>query len=517
MITKLLTKQLRSKEVLLHKNFHSMVNQAKFHNLSFLGGQDYVYGKDGRGNPILGKLSCREQDLSYRIRQEATIPRNYCGLLIKRDNSDIFRSPPKRSEEDPRYIEFVKNCTLGGANLDRTMRKALQIAQIEKRCYLVADHTNTKAEVKTLAQARADGDRPFIRVLHVDQVLNWTELDGTLVECIVSYEDQEGNSFIRYYNDEIVQDFYIDQDSENLGGAITAIGEPIAHGYTYRGQNSIPVVVLEPDFEGVAQIEALALLQKELTRWVSLRAVEGPNTLFTLTLASGVVGQSEFNNGQETDKQANLPIMTTGTDTVVLTGTDGGTFQRVGADATATVTISEVINEVIKDIYRMAGRSGGNPLATGQPQSGVSKIFDQKDLANILLALSEACEYAENQIVSLILEREYRYMPAPVFYERDFDNPSMSEASEEVEVFSNIRVPNVMKRKRIEMLRSEYFTFNEEEQNEYRIELLQLYPNTADESSDQSVSTVGEQEEPVEDDEDMTPEEGVTIEEQPSQ
>jgi len=183
-----------------------------------------------------------------------------------------------------------------------------------------------------------------------------------------------------------------------------------------------------------------------------------------------------------------------------------GTIQRLGADVSACTVLMEVIGKVEEAIYRQAGIAAGNPLAqSGNPQSGLSKIFDQKDLASILLTLAYTAEHSEKEITKLIFQAESNMEVAPVEYDKDFDIPDYEQDLNQMEMTSNLKIPNVVKRKAIDGFISTFFELDDDERSEYEAQLLELYPDDTAEPSDQTVPPVGEQEE--------TTEEGITIEE----
>lgn len=491
-------KQVLSTELLFHEDYKTEQTKTKFWDLSYRCGVDYIDGKDARNKPLLKKFRCEEDD-DYIYRKDVTKPRNHVGNILNKMNGYVFRTPAERPEQDQKYIDFTNNASLSGETIDKVMKRGLLYAQIEGKSYLVADHTNTSAEVKTLAQARADGDRPFIRVVRTYSVINWSENDNILTEIAILYTDENGQKFVRYYDEQYVQDFYVDEDDN-----IVSIGTVIPHNYP-----TLPVVVLKPDFANDSQAESLSELQQELTFWLSLLNVEGTKNVYTLHTFTGVL-PPDYNDESKTSNRAKFSM---GTNSIVYLG-EQGSLNRMGADTSACTVLMDVINKVEEAIYRQAGIAAGNPLAqSGNPQSGLSKIFDQKDLASILLTLADAAEYAENKITDIIFRAESNMEVMPARYDKAFDIPDYEQDLNEIEMTSNLKIPNIIKRKAINGFISTFFDLTEEERVEYEAELMNLYPDDTAEPSDETIPPVGEQQEPTEEGEMTPPEEGVTIEE----
>ena len=475
----MLEKLLSGGQDFIHKDYKNLQTKISFWKASYRCDSDLLQEKDAHSRPILTQFSC-EPSQDYEYRKKVTKPRAHVGNILSKMNGYIFRNPPSRSLSTPAFLDFVRTASLKGDPLDKVIKKALLDAQIEGCSYLVADNTNTTAEQKTLAQARAEGDRPFVRVVSRESVLNWVENDGYLTEAIVLYQNTDGQFFIRHYTDLTIQDFLLDDSLK-----IVSSGALLSHGYA-----SIPIVRLKPDFATNSQCESLAELQQELTFWLSLLAVEGTKSVYTLHTFTGTPPPPE-----QDGKRLNVSM---GTNSIIYLGEEGS-LGRIGAETSASTALMEIISKVEQALYRQAGMASGDPFATNQPQSGLSKLFDQKDLASVLITLADAAEHAENQIIKLLFNPSENQVS---FYDKSFDLATYTDQLSEVEQTIEMKLPNVLKRQTIDELMNKHFSLTEEEQSEYEAQLLMLYPN--------------EQEEPVTPDitTQTLPEEGVTITEE---
>lgn len=440
------------------KNYEKELKKVNFWRASYRVDTDYLTEKDAKGQSILMTFPC-EGSSEYQYRLQNTKPRNHCGGIIKKQNGFVFKAPIERPEEDVDYQEFIKDCDLAGKTMDEFMQKSLLCSQIDGYTAIVIDHTNKTGETKTLQQARADGDRYFLRLIKKESIVNATVNDDVLTEIIIRYVDEEGRDFIRYYNKTFVQDYLVDDQDK-----VVAAGQAVAHGYV-----DIPVVIHKPMFESGSQIEPIAELQQGLAQTLSYMAVEIASSVYTL---HAYVGEQP-----EPDENGKIPNVTLGNNRVIYLG-ESGSLQRIGADQNASTILQTQIEKTEEAIYRTAGVVSASPFQSNAPQSGLSKMYDMADLASILTILASSCEQAENKAMQVLFETMKGLAPADAQYDRDFDLPDfMGELTELKEVLT-IGIPEVVKENHVRGFVSRNYQLNEEEQARFESEM-------------------GEQEEPV--------------------
>lgn len=429
------------KEKLYHKDYAKLEKRRKFWNISYDVDDEYVDGVDGKGNPIITKVRCEDNE-DYKYRKLCTVPRNHCKIILDRYNGVVFRNSPRRSEENTDYLDFIANADISGNPINKVMSLALKDAQINGSAILVADHTGSSG-TRTLAQARAENERPFIRVVNPSALLNWSVNDGILTEVLIKLVSENGVPFVKYYNDEMFIDFSIKDNKvyEQIDSG--------SHGYP-----RIPVVMLvESDF---AQIQPIAELQKDLANKLSLKNVELCQKVYTQDVFVGEL--------PELDENGNVDVTIGGSSRIIYLGPDGK-LERIGADVAAAERLSEEIADIERAIYRVSGLVSSNPFDVGSPQSGVSKAYDDAQSSDIARSLAAATQNAENNIVSLIMLANHGFEPAKAVYDKEFSINSKSVAINEVKELLRLPIPDVLKTNTIKSLKNGYFSLSEEEED----------------------------------------------------
>lgn len=412
-------------------------------------------GRDAHNKPILTKFRCEDQ-ADYQYRKDITKPRNHLGIIIDRYNGFVFRKDPVRSEEALSYSEFIEAADLSNNDLNTVMSEALKAAQVDGFSILVADTTATPG-VKTLAQAKAENARPFIRVVEANSLINWNIIDGYLTEALILYEDAEGKPFARYYNDTKIIDYSYSKAS--LGGVINEYD----HGY-----GDIPVVMLDPGFPGYSQAAPIAELQQELTTTLSLLKVEQTQSVYTQ--------QAFFGEPPELAEDGRPPAQVGGSSKILYLGQDGK-LERIGADVAASDALRRDIDDTEKAIYRISGLASSNPFQVGQPQSGVSKAYDDAQAADVARMLSRATQQAENKIMDLIFVANYNFKPAVAIYDKEFTLNTISSDLERTQQLIGSEVPDVLKSNNIRSMKNRHFSLNGEEEELFNEQLEVLYPS----------------------------------------
>lgn len=410
-----------------HPSFDSDRTARAFWRLSYRCGRTYITGLDALGQEVLVRHE-REQAASYLRRQRCAKPRNYCGPIIRQYNDFVFRREATGRDEEkaPVYLQLLEDADGRGTGLVKLMRTALKRAQIEREVYLLPDSTKPADGQMTQAQAKAQNVRTIIRLIGADSVIWWRDVDGVLAEALVLLTDHEGEEFARWYGPKTTQDIRLKQREEKdqkQTTVVASIEEEKAHPY-----GTCPLERLRPLFDdsddceaspGESQIAPLAELQQDVANKLSLLDSEIYDATFSQWIASGV----DKNRVGELDS---------GTTRVICLPDPASRFDSIGADPAQANTLREVIGDTVRELYRIAEISAGNPTEAAAPESGIAKAFKFNGLAANLSALADACEAAENGTMRRIFLANNIGDAPVVDYPGDFDSPDFAAELETV-------------------------------------------------------------------------------------
>ncbi len=446
-----------------------------FWRASYRCGRTYITGVDALGETVLVRHE-REQDDSFRRRQRCAKPRNYCGPITRQYNDFVFRreATGRDQETNPVYQQLLVDADGRGTPLVKLMRGALKRAQIEREVYILPDSTKPAGAAMTQAQAQAAKVRTVIRVIGADSVLWWRDLDGVLVEALVLFTDAQGVEFARWYGPSTTMDVALRQD-EKAGQVVASLGAEVKHPY-----GPCPLERLRPLFDdsddsdaspGESQIAPLAELQQDVANKLSLLDSELYDSTFSQWIASGV------------DK-ARVGPLDMGNTRVICLPDPASRFDCVGADPAQANTLREVIADIVRELYRIAEISAGNPTEAGAPESGIAKAFKFNGLAANLSALADACEAAENGVMRRIfLALSLGESPA-VDYPGDFDSPDFAAELETViRVTAASTLPATIKRTVARRFADRCLSLDRDQAADFEAE-LEAIGSGADENAD---------------------------------
>jgi hypothetical protein len=459
---------VRDQELPQSAAYEDEVVARAFWRSSYRTGRDYSKSRDATGGPMLWAHE-RELADGYTRRLKTTKPRNHAGPIIRRYNDFVFRTPATRADAegdgggDPLYATLVDDVDGRGTSLDRFMREALQVAQVDREAYLLPDSTKpADAGQLTVAQAKAKGVRPIARRIDADAVPWWVIREGVLVEAVVLLEREDGTAFARWYGPATQMDIELTQPkSPGEWYRVTSWGGETPHKY-----GACPLVPLAPMFDTVAnqrgesQIHPLAESQQAIYNYLSLLNEELFNVVFSQVIATGVSATDVKNTSFGSARLLCLP-------------NPQAKFDVLGADPDQATSIRTSIADEERELYRMAGIATGDPMASpGDAESGVAKAFRFNDLAANLSALADACQTAENALMDRIYSAQGKTKPGPAQYPQEFDLPVMAdELSDIIRAISVQQIPDVIKKHMVRRFADRSLGLSDDEDAELESEL----------------------------------------------
>jgi hypothetical protein len=433
-----------------HDSYKSDAMARAFWRLTFETGRKYISGIDAEGGKILVPHEREKEGYSRRLRM--TKPRNHSGPIIRRYNNHVFRIEAQRPESESKIYNMLLADTDGEGNgITAFMSEALRMAQVERESYLMLDSTKQAEGEISKAQAEASGARPVIKLICPDNVLDWREYNGALVEVLVLMAREDGSQFARVYDKEGYVEAEIEtQDKIKKVGTVKA--------WTTHGYKGLPVIRLQP-FKGESQISPLAESQQLITNLMSWLIEEMGNVTFSQMVLTGVSAKEVKDVFVGNNRGICLPNA-------------ASSVTMIGADPAQAASIATSIADEQRELYRIAGVSSDDPLKSGTPESGIAKAFKHNDLSANLSALAGSVEEAENKAMRLMFGALNEKYPGDVKYPDEFDLPSIADDLQEViSVVTVSALPNTIKKKIAERFVQRHLSLDEEEQSEFESEL----------------------------------------------
>lgn len=420
-------KKLPQKEDLneLHQKWDFWLNSSKVDS-------KYLEGTDANGNDIINRFVC-EKENDYKDRRKRTSVKNLIGPVLNQYNSVVFRNQPER---DLRISDFISDVNGRGSHLDDIMRKALQSSLIFGIGPLLLQ--NNVGGIMSLAQSKLNGESQAIINVDPYALINWTIIDDYLTECIISFVDEEGKPFARYYNDQIVQDIYLDDKGNN----IKELGEEIPHGY-----GSIPVVLTTMNFPTESFVEPLAEIQKSVNNLQSLLSEEIIQNTFSRFVMSNI---ESFSNMTQEERE-NLEMVWSSRRLMIVP--DQAKVDRISSDTSQ----ADSIRATIKDELEQFGKTSGvasDELGAGA--SGESRRLARDNFFVVATTISSSLQAAENYLLTLYGEPLGIEVESS-FYSTDFEEPNFSEKILELRDILSLDIPEDIKEMSIERFRNEFF------------------------------------------------------------
>lgn len=435
------------------KDYDRQRQRRAFWRLSDRAKEDYASSKDALGNVILPPHD-READPRYKRRLGQSIVRRYVRPIINRYNDFVTRVEPVRQEGNAQYDQLLEDADGSGTDIDTFIKRALRQAQVDGAHYLLCDSNDSQIYLSAAEEQKA-GKRGVIRSINADEVLHKKTRNGAIVEGVVLMESDTGN-FLWSVTETATQRIEINDDFVVVG-----VGEVMSHGY-----GGCPLVALTPDVDGTcgedSQAAPLAEGQKRICNIDSWLHEELQAATFTTAVFLGVDAAQVKDVSVGPGKALCMP------------GSEGKTpaIAKLGADPAQAQSLRDSLAYEIREVYRTAGLSSGNPTETAQPESGVAKAFAFNEIEARCAALADACEYAENRSV-LLLSRAFNFpYPGDADYPDEFTVVDLEAELDLLLKMDTAALPPVLRRQQVNKIASSAFNLTGEEKNELAAELI---------------------------------------------
>jgi hypothetical protein len=428
-------------------DYNEMETKREFWGNSYeMERSSYFEDGDAEGKDVVIRFDCEELK-DYNLRKRNTPIRNYCSQIINKFNSSVFRNYPIRPWEVANP-DLAVNVDLLGNSADSFFKMCLKVAQIEGECWVIPDSTSDSTGFVSEAQKSQLGIRPFFRVIENDNIVDYEEINGTILEVAFIIEKEDG-MYLRWYDSTNTIEWKLQAVGSNYNiGQVTFEG---THGYS-----QMPVVRLKPLHGEESQISPLAENQKQIINYLSLLNQEISDSTFTRFILSGIRLPED---GDGTTKSK----VTWGAKRITVLEDQGAKLESLGADKNQADSIRESIKNEEESLYRVAGLSASSYSMDDAKLSGVSRLIAREDYYLIVKMLSSACEHFENTLIKLIWEIEGRGTYEPVVYSDDFAEPDIQEAILKLRDILALALPQVIKNKAIKEFSEKFFSLSEED------------------------------------------------------
>jgi len=416
-----------NKQLKFSEDFHSDLVKFKFWESSYAADSEYAYGKDERGNNVISRFTC-EEDNDYGDRLKRVTCRSHVTNIINRYNSSVFGNGVSRPFKNDKYQEWLYNVDGYGTTMTEFMRATLLEAQIYGESYFWVDSSASESQVTSMATSESVSS--ILRKIEIQNIVSYEEINNKLTEILFLVQADDGEWLALYFNDTERVTIHL----KNQGNTYTvkSIDEVVEHGYS-----RIPVVKCEPDIFSESQVASIAGSLKKVTNYLSLRDAELYDQTFTRFIISGI----RQTDNEESGKKDNIQW---GTRRMLMVEDPNVKVDKVGADVSQSESLTKAIVEEEIALYRSAALQASDPFKTGESASGLAKIVDRNEFENIAKALMNAVESAENTGSELAMEA----IGISDFVDVTYEDPQIADEASDI---SNLReilslnVPQVIK------------------------------------------------------------------------
>lgn len=400
-----------------HPEYLSNLPEWNFFWQSYIGGSIYITPTNLFSHRV-------ETTARYNKRLKRAYYYNYCAPVIDIYNQFIYSARIERSGEEEWLVNFRKNASGKGDNIDEMMSKANTLSAIFGTSFATVDvDQEGTPEIITAVYKQ----RPFIRILKPFNVVDWSlDKQGGFEWILLRFAVLEDSNPLvtRNYNLEFIlwmkdswvkfNESGIELDSgKNSLGFVPII--PINH---YPNEDDDSII-------GKSMIKDIARVNRGIFNWCSLLDSILYDQTFSLL---AVESSGEKDTGIE--KIGTAEAFTYEKDTKVPV--------FIAPDASQAQLFIDWIDRGIREIYRLASlERSGMVHRTQVIESGIAKAFDFVDTNQALstkaktLAETEmkitACVFAWEQvkkgahIESLLEAQETISSKVSVVYPRNFD------------------------------------------------------------------------------------------------
>lgn len=416
-----------NKPIPYHCDYKQMVIECEFFEEAIEVSADYWNVKDPNGNEALKKFTC-EDKADHKWRKQVSTPKNYVGSILNKYLSTCFQNKATRQETD-----VFTNVDLLGSTMPQFMQYATKQALIDGCSYIVPDSTISDSSMSEL-QRKVIGAREFLRLVTVEDTINWVDYLGHLMEIIIRFEDINEQKYYLHYDAE-----YVTRINVNERDVVTSIDAPIAH-----GKGTIPVVRVMPFDTDQSFVASGANMQLSINNLNSLEKVEIYKSTFTRYFAKG------FDLNRDSDGNP-IPIEW-GNERVFHASSDSADMKVLGASVDQADSIRKSIDDETQSLFRHYHLSASAYNEQNQVPSGYSLVISRSDFNSICSKIVQETERAENEVIKLVAPEV-----TPTIYSRTFIEPDKAEAISNLRDILSLAIPDDIKAQEIESFRNKFY------------------------------------------------------------
>lgn len=429
---------------------------------------DYAVGVDAQGQPLLPKHEREPADRYSRRRQQAIV-RRYAKPILDRYNDFVARGGVDRKEATSGpYAVLLNDADGAGTDMDRFMSTTRRHAQVDGLSYVLVD-ANDPNVYANVAQENQAKKRGILRRIDPNDVIWWRDWQGSVIEAVVLCMSKDGGRFGWYVTETTTQRVLLKLNEDGKQWVVASVEAEQKH--TYGG---CPLVRLYPDLsdEGScpgedSQCAPLAEGQKRICNIDSWLFEELQGCTFTTTAFLGVSADQVKEAIGGPGHAVCLPN----------SGGSNPSIAKIGSDVAQAASIRDSLAYEIRELYRVAGLSPGNPTEAAQPESGVAKAFAFNEIEAKCSALADATERTENRCVLLLSKGFGWAYPGDADYPDKFDAPDLAKELGICIQMQTAGLPDVLKRAQVMRIATAGFELTGDEKAELTSQLDEAKAN----------------------------------------
>lgn len=384
----------------------------------------------------------KEGNDEFKSRLERAYRFNHTREVVDLVDKYLWRSTElSRSEDAPDSVKrFWRRCKRNGWAIEKVMPSISRLTSIWGRVWIVVDSSATSAqEIRTKADEKQLDYRTFFHAVRPQDLLDvGYDDDGaiiwaTIAENIRDDDDPmtEGKTYphVRLWT--------------KTGWHLYAVGETTGKGQRLvdEGTHDLGICPVFPADNRISDelytsqslIEDIAYLDRAIANYLSnLDAIIQDQTFSQLAMPaqSSLFQELAGDDDKEGESHAMKRMQEVGTRRVFLYDAEGGQPMFLSPDPKQAQLITQVIQQIINEIYHCVGVAGERTKADNSMgidnSSGVAKAFDFERVNSLLVSKGQSLEWIENRLVEMVLrwhgEWDDKYIQEPlVQYPRTYD------------------------------------------------------------------------------------------------
>jgi hypothetical protein len=437
-----------------HPDYQSRLSHWDFLDAAYEGGREWFDTNIFR--------YIKEGDREFADRISRAYRFNHTREAVDLVNKYIFKIRPSRKQDAPEeLLQFWKNATLGGLDVDQFMKTVSTRSSISGRVWIFAD-TNKRHEVLSRADEKEAQVRVYAYTVKQQDVLDmgFDEM-GRLTWILVREFERDDVDPIestgkvkerfRLWEPDRIRLFEIDVEKNKVFVRVSETVNELGRIPAFPVDHALG----EHRYVSPGLIDDIAYLDRAVANYLSnLDAIIQDQTFSQLAMpAQGLLpGDDKFNQ-----------LLDMGTKRIfTYDGEGGGKPEFISPDAAQAGVILSVINKIINEIYHtigMAGERTKQDNAVGvDNSSGVAKAYDFERMNSLLTAKASSLETAENRLAELVLAYHRKPLKENVVtYPETFDVRGLYDEFSIAEQLMMVDAPKAIRREQMNQVVEKLF------------------------------------------------------------